>query len=275
VPVRIGNAASTQRQLDIFGELSDAMATATSHGQPQLAHGLEMRRMMLEHLEQIWTEPDEGIWEIRGEPRHFTHSKVMAWVAFDRAARGSNQEADPERRKHYAAVADRIFEDVCTKAVDPEHNCFVQSYGSNRLDAALLMLPVVGFLPPTDVRIRNTVAQIEKRLTANGFILRYETNTDLDGLPPGEGVFIACSFWLVDNYVLQGRLGDAEKLFERLAGIANDVGLLSEEYDPVEDRFLGNFPQAFSHVALVNSAFAIAGAQSSQGIPRDIEPKSR
>jgi GH15 family glucan-1,4-alpha-glucosidase len=260
-PVRVGNAAATQRQLDIFGELSHAMSTASDHGMPQLEHGLEMRRLMLDYLEQIWREPDEGIWEIRGEPRHFTHSKVMAWVAFDRAARGAHQEADKERRDRYAALAQLIFDDVCNHAVDLERNCFVQSYGSKYLDASLLLLSVVGFLPADDIRIRNTVSEIEKRLTIDGFVLRYETDTNVDGLPPGEGVFLACSFWLVDNYVLQGRLDEAEALFAKLAGIANDVGLLAEEYDPANKRFLGNFPQAFSHVAVINSAFSIFRAR--------------
>ena len=264
-PVRIGNAASTQRQLDIFGELTDAMAIAADHGLQRLEHGLDMRRLMLAHLEKIWAEPDEGIWEIRGEPRHFTHSKVMAWVAFDRAVRGSRQEPDLERRAHYETVANKIRQDVCDKAVDPDRNCFVQSYGSRHMDASLLLLPIVGFLSPDDPRIRNTVAQIEKHLMWDGFVLRYETETNIDGLPPGEGVFIACSFWLVDNYVAQGRLAEAEALFGKLADIANDVGLIAEEYDPVNKRILGNFPQAFSHVALVNSAFSILRARQTGG----------
>jgi GH15 family glucan-1,4-alpha-glucosidase len=268
-PVRIGNAASMQRQLDIYGELAEAMATAAKGGLAPLPHGLEMRRLLLDHLEKIWGEPDEGIWEIRGEPRHFTHSKVMAWVAFDRAAHGHSQDEDPEKRVHYEAVAKRIFDDICSRAVDPSRNCFVQSYGSKNLDASLLLLPIVGFLPADDERIRNTVTQIERHLMADGFVLRYETDADVDGLPPGEGVFIACSFWLVDNYVLQGRLGEAEALFDRIVGIANDLGLLAEEYDPARKCFLGNFPQAFSHVALVNSAFAIERArQREAGDPK-------
>lgn len=261
-PVRIGNAAAVQRQLDIYGELSHAMATAADHGLPPSEHGLELRRLLLDYLEKIWAEPDEGIWEIRGEPRHFTHSKVMAWVAFDRAARGAHKDSDPECRARYEAAAQRIHDDVCRKAVDPDRNCFVQSYGSSFLDASLLLLPIVGFLPADDPRIRNTVTEIEKRLTIDGFVLRYETDSDIDGLPPGEGVFLACSFWLVDSYVLQGRLGEAKVLFERIVALANDVGLMAEEYDPANERFLGNFPQAFSHVALVNSAFALARANA-------------
>jgi GH15 family glucan-1,4-alpha-glucosidase len=237
------------------------MATAAKGGLEPLPHGLEMRRLLLDHLENIWGEPDEGIWEIRGEPRHFTHSKVMAWVAFDRAAHGDSQDEDPERRARYGAVAKRISDDICRRAIDPVRNCFVQSYGSKHLDASLLLLAIVGFLPTEDERIRNTVNQIERHLMADGFVLRYETDTAVDGLPPGEGVFLACSFWLVDNYVLQGRLGEAEALFDRLVGIANDLGLLAEEYDPARKCFLGNFPQAFSHVALVNSAFAIERAK--------------
>jgi GH15 family glucan-1,4-alpha-glucosidase len=268
-PVRVGNAASTQLQLDIYGELSDAMSAAAKGGLAPLPHGLELRTLLLDHLAQICNEPDEGIWEIRGEPRHFTHSKVMAWVAFDRAARGDNKEEDLARRRHYQALADRIFEDICSRAVDPSRNCFVQSYGSTYLDASLLLLPIVGFLPADDERMRNTVTQIEKHLMSDGFVLRYETDSDIDGLPPGEGVFVACSFWLVDNYVLQGRLGEAEALFDRLVGITNDVGLLAEEYDPANRRFLGNFPQAFSHVALVNSAFALARAKEGRPLDRE------
>nr|MDQ2844110.1 glycoside hydrolase family 15 protein [Acidobacteriota bacterium] len=185
---------------------------------------------------------------------------VMAWVAFDRAANGDNQDADESRRQHYQCIADQIREEVCNNAVDPERNCFTQAYGSSLMDAGLLLIAIVGFLPPDDVRVRNTIAEIEKKLLCEGFIQRYETQVGADGLPPGEGVFIACSFWLIDNYVLQGRISDAEEMFARLIGVCNDLGLLSEEYDPCKKHLLGNFPQAFSHVALVNSAYALARA---------------
>ena len=258
-PVRVGNAAAKQMQLDIFGELSHAMSAAIKRGLPVVEHGLAVRDALLGHLEKIWTEPDQGIWEIRAEPRHFVHSKVMAWVAFDRAA-SSDHTVDPALRAHYRDIADSIHASVCEHGVDPQRNCFVQSYGSNEMDASLLLLVGVGFLPPEDERIRNTVAQIEKRLLTEGLVLRYETQTGVDGLPPGEGAFLACSFWLVESYVQQGDLGKAREMFERLIGLGNDVGLFAEEYDPRAKRHLGNFPQAFSHIALVNAAFSLVRA---------------
>jgi GH15 family glucan-1,4-alpha-glucosidase len=256
-PVRVGNAAAGQLQLDIYGELADALSTAGRGGLPPVPRGSELRKVLLEHLEEIWEQPDEGIWEIRGPAQNFVHSKVMAWVAFDRAAKSEHLGADEVKREHYRAIADRIQASVCEHGIDPERQCFTQAYGVDHMDASLLLLAIVGFLPADDPRIRNTVAEIEKRLLVNGIVLRYETDSGIDGLPPGEGAFLACSFWLVDNYVLQGRLEEAEALFERLAGLVNDVGLFAEEYDPAEKRHLGNFPQAFSHVALVNSAFAL------------------
>jgi GH15 family glucan-1,4-alpha-glucosidase len=260
-PVRVGNAAWTQQQLDIYGELFDAMTAAANGGLESAPRSSEFRDIVLDHLEQTWAQPDQGIWEIRGPAQHFTHSKVMAWVAFDRAASNEHLIADRTKRDHYREVADEIHDSVCLNAVDPELNCFTQVYGGRHIDAGLLLLAIVGFLPPEDERIRNTIVEIEKRLLVGDFILRYEMESAIDGLPPGEGAFLACSFWLIDNYVLQGRMADADSLFERLVEICNDVGLLSEEYDPAAKRQLGNFPQAFSHVALVNSAFAIARAQ--------------
>jgi GH15 family glucan-1,4-alpha-glucosidase len=251
-PVRVGNAAALQLQLDIYGELADTMTQAIKGGLPPVPRRSEIREVFLHHLESIWREPDEGIWEIRGAPQHFTHSKVMAWVAFDRASR--NTRVDKKERARWKKVADTIHAHVCLHGVDPEKNCFVQSYGSDLIDASLLLLPIVGFLPAKDRRIRNTVAEIERRLRVDGLVLRYETHSGVDGLPPGEGAFLACSFWLVDNYVLLGRMADAKRLLERLLKLRNDVGLLAEEYDPRAKRMLGNFPQAFSHVALVNSA---------------------
>ncbi|HEY9132061.1 MAG TPA: glycoside hydrolase family 15 protein [Dyella sp.] len=263
-PVRVGNAAAKQLQLDIFGELSHAMAAAIKRGLPVIEHGLAVRDALLGHLETIWDQPDQGIWETRAEPRHFVHSKVMAWVAFDRAA-SSDHTTDPAKRQRYRAIADRIHASVCTHGVDPRCNCFTQSYGSPEMDASLLLIAGVGFLPPDDERIRNTVAQIEKRLLVDGLVLRYETQSGVDGLPPGEGAFLACSFWLVDNYVALGELDKARALFERLIALGNDVGLFAEEYDPRSRRHLGNFPQAFTHVALVNAAFTLTRALQSLG----------
>ena len=257
-PVRIGNAAALQLQLDIYGELADTMAQANKGGLPAVPRRSEIRDVFLGHLESIWREPDEGIWEIRGAPQHFTHSKAMAWVAFDRAARSTR--ISKRERAHWKKVADEIHKHVCLHGVDPDRNCFVQSYGSDRMDASLLLLPMVGFLPPTDPRIRNTIREIEKRLIAGGLVMRYETESGVDGLPAGEGAFLACSFWLVGNYVLQGKLTKARRLLEKLIALRNDVGLLAEEYDPRAKRMLGNFPQAFSHVALVNAALSLLHA---------------
>lgn len=264
-PVRVGNAAASQVQLDIFGELSDAMAVAVAGGLPPIPRGNEVRGILLEYLEENWSKPDHGIWEIRGEKQHFVHSKVMAWVAFDRAAHGDHQDGDDEHRQHYRNVADLIHRDICEQGVDPDRNCFVQAYGTSYLDASLLLLAVVGFLPADDVRIINTVSEIRKRLLVGPCVKRYETDSGIDGLPPGEGAFLACSFWLIDNLVLQGRLEEAEAHFEEMISIANVLGLYSEEYDPIAKRQLGNFPQAFTHVSLVNSAFAIANAKDSRG----------
>jgi GH15 family glucan-1,4-alpha-glucosidase len=251
-PVRVGNAAATQLQLDIYGELADVVAQAAKGGLPPAPRRSELRQVILRHLEKSWCLPDEGIWEIRGERQHFVHSKVMTWVAFDRASRAPGVTA--HERAHWRSVARRIHRDICKKGVDPKRHNFVQHYGTENLDAALLLLPLVGFLPATDRRIKATVREIEKRLICKGLVQRYETRSGIDGLPPGEGAFLACSFWLVDNYTLMGRRADAMKLFNRLKRLANDVGLYAEEYDPDKKRMLGNFPQAFSHVALINSA---------------------
>jgi GH15 family glucan-1,4-alpha-glucosidase len=261
-PVRIGNAAVNQTQLDIYGEVLDALYHAQSHGLPPNQHGDAIGRVSLGHLAKIWDQPDEGIWEVRGPPQHFTHSKVMVWVAFDRMVkmleqRGSTGRALPRWRQ----TRDRIHEDICNKAFNTDLGSFVQAYGSKALDASLLLLPLVGFLPPTDPRIVGTVSAIERRLLADGFVSRYDTGEVADGLPPGEGAFLACSFWLADNFILQGRIGEARELFERLLALQNDVGLLAEEYDPRLGRQLGNFPQAFSHVALVNTAFNLTRSQ--------------
>jgi GH15 family glucan-1,4-alpha-glucosidase len=271
-PVRIGNAATSQSQLDIFGELCDALILATKSGLDPVEHSPQLRSVILEHLEQIWAEPDNGIWEVRGAARHFTLSKVMAWVAFDRAS-SDPLTTDKVDRDHYRSVADEIHASICRNAVDPKRNCFTQAYGVKHMDASLLLIALVGFLPPEDERIQNTVAEIERRLLIDGLVLRYETESGIDGLPSGEGAFLACSFWLVDNLILQGRVADAEALFDRLVGLCNDVGLLAEEYDPVAKRQLGNFPQAFSHVAMVNSAFGLARAKDHAA--RDNDPASQ
>jgi GH15 family glucan-1,4-alpha-glucosidase len=258
-PVRVGNEASKQLQIDVFGEVADAMFQALKAGldPPRRAHA--MRREFIEHLAGAWREPDEGIWEVRGGPQHFIHSKVMAWVAFDRAADDLESRIFGESGARWRAIADEIHAEVCERGFDRELGSFVQAYGSKSLDASLLLIPLVGFLPPDDPRVRGTVRAIERRLLIEGeFVLRYETEETADGLPPGEGAFLACSFWLVDNYVLQGRHAEARQLFERLLARCNDVGLLSEEIDAVTGRMLGNFPQAYSHVGLINSALNLA-----------------
>jgi GH15 family glucan-1,4-alpha-glucosidase len=260
-PVRVGNAAATQYQLDIYGELFDALTLASKSGLTPVDRSPKLRHIILEHLQQVWREPDSGMWEIRGDPQHFTLSKVMAWVAFDRAAALEGLTPDERDRAHYRSIADEIHADICEQGVDPARGCFTQAYGSPHMDAGLLLLAPVGFLPASDERIIRTIEEVERRLLRDGLVIRYETETNIDGLPPGEGAFLACSFWLVESYVLQNRLRDAEELFDRLVGLANDVGLLAEEYDPRARRFLGNFPQALSHVALVNSGFALARAK--------------
>jgi GH15 family glucan-1,4-alpha-glucosidase len=253
-PVRIGNGAHGQLQLDVYGELMDAVHQARRSGLAASESGWALQCAVLAHLEKVWREPDEGIWEVRGPRRHFTYSKVMAWVAFDRMIKSAEQFALRGPVERWKRVRAAICDDVCAKGFDPDLGSFVQSYGSKELDASLLLLPAVGFLPPQDARIRGTVEAVERHLMRDGFVLRYDTQQTDDGLPPGEGAFLACSFWLADAYVLLGRMDDAHRLFARLMALRNDVGLLSEEYDPRLRRLVGNFPQAFSHVALVNTA---------------------
>jgi GH15 family glucan-1,4-alpha-glucosidase len=262
-PVRVGNAASRQLQLDVYGEVVDALYAARRAGlaDDDLA-AWSFLRALLAYLETIWEQPDEGIWEVRGPRQHFTHSKVMAWVAFDRAVKGIEQFGLEGPLDRWRALRDRIHASVCRDGFNRATRSFVQSYGSNEIDASLLQLPLVGFLPARDPRIVGTVARIERELLRDGFVARYATHSGVDGLPPGEGAFLACSFWLVDNYMLAGRAAEAKALFERLAGLANEVGLLSEEYDPRARRLVGNFPQAFSHVSLINSALNLTRAQS-------------
>jgi GH15 family glucan-1,4-alpha-glucosidase len=257
-PVRIGNAASNQFQLDVFGEVIGAFYHGRSMGLDVSGADLELGRSLLRFLEVNWDRPDEGIWEVRGGRRHFTHSKVMSWVAFDRAVKAVEHFGLQGPVERWRDIRDAIHEQVCREGFDAGVGAFVQSYGSKALDASLLMIPLVGFLPATDPRMRGTVAAIERDLLVDGIVARYTTENGVDGLPPGEGMFLACSFWLVDNYYLMGRESDARKLFERLLALRNDVGLLSEEYDPRVGRLVGNFPQAFSHIALVNSACNLA-----------------
>jgi GH15 family glucan-1,4-alpha-glucosidase len=264
-PVRIGNAASTQRQLDVFGEVMMLLHGARRGGLPEDDQAWALQRSMLAHLETIWREPDEGIWEMRGPPRHFTFSKVMAWVAFDRCIRSAEAFGlDDAPLDRWRAIRDEIHADVCQKGFDRERGCFVQSYGSKGLDASLLLLPVLEFLPDDDPRIAGTIEAIERDLLVDGFVLRYRPDEAQDGLAGKEGAFLACSFWLVNALIRIGRLEDASALFERLLDIRNDLGLLAEEYDPGLKRQLGNFPQAFSHVSLVNAAHRLGQALAQQ-----------
>jgi GH15 family glucan-1,4-alpha-glucosidase len=257
-PVRIGNAASEQLQVDVYGEVMDALYQARAHGLAEERTAWQLQKTLLRYLDRMWQEPDEGIWEIRGERRHFVHSKVMAWVAFDRAVRSVEEHGLDGPVDQWRAARDEIHAQVCDRGYDASLGSFVQSYGSAQLDASLLLVPLVGFLPADDPRVAGTIAAVERELVEDGFVLRYRTHADgVDGLPPGEGVFLPCSFWLVDCYELIGRHDDAHRLFERLVGLANDVGLLSEEYDPRAERLVGNFPQAFTHLALVNTAFNV------------------
>jgi GH15 family glucan-1,4-alpha-glucosidase len=266
LPVRIGNAAATQLQFDVYGEVADALSEAERGGLPAPERTHNLRKLALGHLETIWREPDEGIWEVRGGRRHFTHSRVMVWVAFDRAARTAYALGDVAASERWRRIADDIHAEVCHRGFNPELGSFVQFYGSRQVDAALLQIPLVRFLPANDPRMRGTVAAIERRLVRDGgLVMRYDTEEGVDGLPAGEGAFLACSFWLADNYVLQGRLAEARHLFEALLALQNDVGLLAEEYDPHAGRMLGNFPQAFSHVGLINTALYLTRAEGPTG----------
>jgi GH15 family glucan-1,4-alpha-glucosidase len=257
-PVRIGNAASEQLQLDVYGEVLDAFYQARRKGLARLEVAWCLEKALVRHIEDIWVKPDDGIWEVRGKRRHFVHSKVMAWVAVDRAVRTIQEFGEEGPLERWMKLRSEMHDEICRLGFSNHLGSFVQYYGAEELDASVLLLPLVGFLPADDPRIQGTVAAIEKHLLHDGFVARYNTTTSVDGLPGDEGAFLACSFWLVDNYVLQHRLDDARALFERLLALRNDVGLLSEEYDPKERRQLGNFPQAFSHLALVNTAHNLA-----------------
>jgi GH15 family glucan-1,4-alpha-glucosidase len=257
-PVRVGNAAVEQLQLDIYGEVMDTLHLARAADlEPQaepLGAAWRIQVKLLEYLEANWQKPDEGIWEIRAPRRHFTHSKVMAWVAFDRAIKDAEAFSLDGPVERWRKMRDAIHAQVCEKGYDAQAGTFVQSYGSTQLDASLLLIPQVGFLPPDDRRMAGTIDAIERNLVVDGLVLRYSPAAGVDGLPPGEGAFLACSFWLADALTLTGRRREAEAMFERLLALRNDVGLLAEEYDPRGRRMLGNFPQALSHMALINTA---------------------
>jgi GH15 family glucan-1,4-alpha-glucosidase len=258
LPVRVGNDASRQFQLDVYGEVLDLLHQASREGLPHEAAAWEMELRILDVLESNWREPDEGIWEVRGGRRHFVHSKVMAWVGIDRAIRDVELFGFAGPVERWRALRDEIHEEVCREGFDEDLGTFTQSYGSTDLDAATLMIPLVGFLPASDPRVQGTVAAIQDRLLVDGFVLRYDTASRVDGLPGGEGAFLPCTCWLADCLALQGRRDEARALFERVLGVRNDLGLLSEEYDPVAGRLVGNFPQAFSHVSLVGTAMNLS-----------------
>jgi glucoamylase len=253
-PVRIGNGAAGQLQLDVYGEMVAALRLARQENLRRPEYGWSLQVALIEHLATIWHEPDEGMWEVRGGRRQFTVSKVFAWMAFDRTIKDSEQFSLPGPVERWRDIRDQIHATVCEQGYSRTKGCFTQSFGSDALDAGLLLIPVTGFLPVDDPRTAATVAAVERELMQDGFVLRYRTESTVDGLPGAEGAFLACTFWLVDAYVLQGRYDDAETLFDRLLSLANDLGLLSEEYDPRAKRQVGNFPQAFSHVGLINSA---------------------
>jgi GH15 family glucan-1,4-alpha-glucosidase len=258
-PVRIGNAAATQVQLDIYGEVLDSFFHARHGTSRRCEADFHVLIRLLDHLETIWQLPDQGIWEPRSGPQNFTHSKMMAWVAFDRATLLAQQLHYQAPTEKWKALRDQIHAEICEKAYCAKKNAFTQSYGSDHLDAALLLMPVVGFLPASDPRVKGTIEAIERELMPNGLVLRYDTSRVDDGLPPGEGVFLACSFWMVSCLKAIGRIDDARALFDRLIGLSNDLGLLAEEYDVHLRRQVGNFPQAFSHIALVNAAYDLEG----------------
>ena len=260
-PVRIGNAAAEQFQIDVYGETIDALQRADELGIPHHERGEVMRREIMRFLERNWRERDDGIWEIRGPRQHYVHSKVMAWVAFDRAANHARERGEDEQATHWREIADTIHAEVCDKGFDQKRGSFKQHYGSNDLDASLLLIPIYGFLPADDERMVGTVKAVEEDLVHEGFVHRYQTEGGADGLKGGEGTFIICSYWLARVYAKQGRVDEAREIFERLLRIRNDVGLMAEEYDPKTGRQLGNFPQAFSHVGLINTAAEILRAE--------------
>jgi GH15 family glucan-1,4-alpha-glucosidase len=257
-PVRVGNAAAAQLQLDVFGEVLDSLYQSRRSGLVAGNDLWDMEVALAKHVAEVWREPDESIWEVRGGPRNFTWSKVMCWVAFDRIVRTMEEFGAPGEIDQFRRLRDQVRHEVETRGFDPALNSFVQSFGSDQLDATLLLIPLVGFLRIDDPRITGTVVAIEKSLLRDGFVQRYNPSTNVDGLPGTDGVFLACSFWLADIYILQGRHQEAKALFDKVLALRNDVGLLSEEYDPERKRLVGNFPQAFSHVALINTALNLS-----------------
>ncbi|SEF12353.1 glycoside hydrolase family 15 protein [Streptomyces sp. Ag109_O5-10] len=262
-PVRVGNGAVDQLQLDVYGEVMDSLSLARTAGLPTKPHMWAIQCALMKFLEEAWRQPDEGLWEVRGGRRHFVHSKVLVWVAADRAVQTLEEHAELKGElTKWRALRDEVHREVCEKGYDPKRNTFTQYYGSRELDAALLLIPRVGFLPPDDPRVVGTVDAIRDDLGQSGLLRRYDTDAiGVDGMPGGEGSFLACSFWLADALHMTGRTDDAKELFERLVGLVNDVGLLSEEYDPETGRQLGNFPQAFSHIGLVNTALTLFGGE--------------
>jgi GH15 family glucan-1,4-alpha-glucosidase len=279
-PVRVGNAASGQFQLDVYGEVASAIYLARTNGLTRKSEGWPVWKGLLEYLEHAWQEPDDGIWEVRGGRRHFTHSKIMAWVAIDRAVKAIEQLGDGGEEgtrllPHLRALRERIHEEVCERGYNPRIGAFTQSYGSEALDASVLLMPHTGFLPASDPRVKGTVRAVEQALLREGFVLRYNTEHGTDGLPGSEGAFLACSFWLADNYALGGRMNDAEALFDRLLGLRNHLGLLAEEYEPALKRQIGNFPQAFSHLALIFTARIMDACQKAARKPNQKSPVSK
>ncbi|MCA1823758.1 MAG: glycoside hydrolase family 15 protein [Frankia sp.] len=269
-PVRLGNAASTQFQLDVYGEVLDTLDLARRAGIESDGSAWSVQKALLDFLEGCWDKPDEGIWEVRGPRRQFVHSKVMAWVAFDRGIRAVEDFELDGPVERWRALRSAVHDEVCREGFDAERGTFTQFYGCQHVDANLLMLPLVGFLPATDERMVGTVAAIEQELLVDGFLMRYspEVSAGVDGLPPGEAAFLACTFWLAANYELIGRRDEARATYQRLTALCNDVGLLSEEYDPVAKRLVGNFPQAFSHVSLVNTGRLLHGFESGSFVTR-------
>jgi GH15 family glucan-1,4-alpha-glucosidase len=266
--VRIGNAASTQLQLDVYGELMDCMYLCAKSGLPPEESAWRLQLALLEFLETAWKEPDEGIWEVRGERRHFTHSKIMAWVALDRAIKSVEQFGAQGPIDRWRASREKIFDEVCQHGWSPSMGAFTQYYGSKELDAALLMAPVVGFLPATDPRMAGTIDAIQQKLVRDGFVERYATHGVVDGVRGKDASFLPCTFWLADCLALQGKRREAREVFERVLAIRNDVGLLAEEYDPQAKRMCGNFPQALSHVAMIHSALHLAESGTRVKLPR-------
>ena len=262
-PVRIGNDASAQFQLDVYGEVMDVLHQARRREIAPNDQSWSLQQVLLANLERRWREPDEGIWEVRGPRRHFTHSKMMAWVAFDRGVKAVEQFGRGGAVERWRRIRDEIRAEVLEQGWSEELGSFVQYYGSDRVDASLLTIPLMGFLPPDDPRVRGTLEAVRRELLVDGFVKRYRHDEEvesIDGLPPGEGAFFLCSFWFVDNLILLGELDEASEMFERLLSLRNDLGLLSEEYDPKLKRLVGNFPQAFSHIGLVNTALLLDAA---------------